>query len=127
MTADVVEIVALGALWGFVAVMAALAALAIVRRARPGLLRDGRDDARVLLAYLDAWDLTAVEIGKASRLSPSRAAASIYRLRRLGVIEVRRPDRGAGIWLSLTDLGREAVYNIKRSRIAEATSDRGDP
>ena len=127
MTTEVAEIVALGALWGFVAVMAALATVSAVRFLLPGPHRDARDDARVLLAYLDAWDLTAEEIGRASRLSPGRAATSLCRLRDRRLIDAYRPERSAIIRFSLTDLGRESVYDVERARIAEALDDRGDP
>jgi hypothetical protein len=170
-------IVALSLLCGMAAVMGALAIRAIIRVLLPGPHRDRCDEDRVLLTYVDTWDLPGPEIRKMSRLGIGRAYCAILRLESQGLLDSywHRPlgsdtrrfmESTAGKWIVeagelkgmgrgdvsalkaclsrqrdearmgsgsrntgtrryvLTNLGREAVYDLERTKIDEIHNDR---
>lgn len=122
------EIAAYGALWGMVALMVTIAILVILRSLLPGTQRNRLDEDRVLLAYRDAWDLTAIDVSKTSRLGEGRAHRALDRLKGWGLIESYTQGGRVGypqtIRYTLTNLGREAVLDLERAKIAEADNDR---
>ena len=122
------EIAAYGALWGMVALMSTIAILTVIKSLMPGSSRDRLDDDRVLLTYLDAWDLTVLDIRKTARLGINRTHCALMRLENRHQIEsyehgdssvyYPRPRRYA-----LTNLGREAVLDLERARIDDIRND----
>ncbi len=116
------EAVAYGALWGMITGVTVIIVIMIIKSMMPGADRNRRDDVRVLLSYLNAWDLTMSEIRKESRLSLVRANSSLIRLERDGLLESygKAPLQR----YALTNLGREAVFDLERDRIAAADNDR---
>jgi len=122
------EIAAYGALWGMVSLMATIAILTVIKSLIPGASRDCRDDDRVLLTYLDAWDLSIFEISKMSRLGMGRTHRALIRLENLSLLESYMCCRRVGSHIrrryTLTNLGREAVLVLERIKIAEAANDR---
>jgi hypothetical protein len=119
------EAVIYGALWGMVALMATVAILTVVKSLMPGAQRDRRDEDRSLLAYLNAWDLTAIDIRKMSRLSAGRTCCALSRLESSGLLESYEQGGRAGIRrYTLTTLGRETVLDLERARIDESDNDR---
>jgi predicted amidohydrolase len=116
------EIAAYSMLWTMGALNVTIAILALINCLLSGPQRDRRDDNRVLLAYANAWDLTDSEINKTTRLSIARTYFAILRLKRRGFL--------GSSWIggirgyTLTDLGREAVYDLERSKINEIHNDR---
>lgn len=118
----VFETAAYGALWGMVTLMAVLAILTVITHMLPGARRDRRDDARVLIAYRDAWDLSRVEISRTARLGLGRARAALIRLEHDSLIESY--SCGFIQRYALTTLGREAVVDLEQDKIAESNSDR---
>jgi hypothetical protein len=107
-----------------VALMATIAILTVIKNLMPGAFRDCRDADRVLLTYLDAWDLTINEIRKMTRLSLGRTHRALIRLESLSLLESYQHGGRAGSHLRrryvLTNLGREAVFDLERAKLDEA-------
>lgn len=123
------EIAACIALWGMTVIMGALAIRALIKTFLPGPHRDRRDEDRVLLAYAGAWDLHGPEIRKMSQLGIGRACCAISRLENHGLLDSywhgssgSRSERTRRY--VLTNLGREAVYDLERAKIDEIHNDR---
>jgi hypothetical protein len=122
------EIAAYGALWGMVALMATIALMTVIKSQMPGARRDRRDDERVLLAYLDAWDLTAVDIRKTTRLGINRTHCALMRLENNRQIESYEHEDSSVYYprprrYALTNTGREAVLDLERAKIDDIRND----
>jgi hypothetical protein len=122
-------IVVFSLLCGLAAVMGAMAIYALIKVLLPGPHRDRRDEDRVLLTYVDTWDLPGPEISRISRLSIGRTYCAILRLESQGLLDSywhgspgSRSTRTRRY--VLTNLGREAVYDLERAKIDEIHNDR---
>lgn len=122
---DTARIATLVVLWGFVAIVAAIAVATASRSLLPGHHRDRRDDDRVLLAYLDKLSLLSTEVARSTQLGLYRTERSLARLIAAGRIETYpRQPLSRICWYTLTEAGGEAVRDIERARIETALSDR---